>query len=275
MRVLLFSSFIFLMLVSCQKSSDQDKDTQTGDAPKNNVVGQEFSYPSDSVDMVGYFAFDTSKTVAQPGVLIVHEWWGHNEYVRKRADMVAELGYTAFALDMYGEGKQAQHPKDAGKFSKMVMTNSDLAKARFESALETLKNHPRTDTSKLAAIGYCFGGSVVLSMANAGYDLDAVAAFHSGVQLPIPPSKELKARVLVANGADDKFISSESVEAYKSAMDSVGAKYEYIAYEGVVHSYTNPMADSMAQKFDMPMAYNARADSLAWLELKSLLKSEL
>ena len=172
------------MLISCQGSSNQDDNTQKGDAQTNNVIGQEFSYPSDSVDMMGYFAFDTSRTEPQPGVLIVHEWWGHNEYVRKRADMVAELGYTAFALDMYGEGKQAQHPKDAGKFSKMVMSNSDLAKARFEAALETLKNHPRTDTSKLAAIGYCFGGSVVLSMANAGYDLDAVAAFHSGVQLP-------------------------------------------------------------------------------------------
>lgn len=275
MRVLLFSSLILVMSVSCQKSSDRDNDNQTGDALKNHVVGQEFSYPSDSVDMVGYFAFDTSKTEAQPGVLIVHEWWGHNEYVRKRADMLAELGYTAFALDMYGEGKQAQHPEDAGKFSKMVMSNMDMAKARFEAAMETLKNHPRTDTSQIAAIGYCFGGSVVLSMANAGYDLDAVAAFHSGVQLPVPPSEDLRARVLVANGADDKFIPGESVEAFKSAMDSVGAKYEYIAYEGVVHSYTNPMADSMAQKFNMPIAYDARADSLAWLELKELLTAEL
>jgi len=265
-----------MLFTSCGGSSDQDRNTEKGDAmPKSTVVGEEFSYPSDSVDMVGYFAYDSSKTEPQPGILIVHEWWGHNDYVRKRAHMLAELGYTAFALDMYGEGKQAQHPTDAGKFSKMVMSNTELAKSRFEAAVKTLQNHPGTDTSKLAAIGYCFGGSVVLSMANVGYDLDAVAAFHSGVQLPVPPSEDLKARVLVANGADDKFIPEESVASFKAAMDSVGADYEYISYEGVVHSYTNPMADSMAQKFDMPIAYDARADSLAWLELKELLQAEL
>jgi dienelactone hydrolase len=263
-----------VLFISCQKDAQRDSSLGEDKEMTEGIVGEVYSYSSDSVDLVGYFAYDSS-AAPKPGILVVHEWWGHNDYVRERARQLAELGYTAFALDMYGEGKKAEHPQDAGKFSKMVMSNMDLAKARFEAAMETLKNHPYTDTSGLAAVGYCFGGSVVLSMANAGYDLDAVAAFHSGVQLPVPPSEDLKARVLVANGEDDKFIPEESVASFKAAMDSVGADYEYISYEGAVHSYTNPMADSMAQKFDMPIAYNARAESLAWLALKKLLAAEL
>ena len=202
--------------------------------------------------------------------MIVHEWWGHNDYVRERANMLAELGYTAIAVDMYGDGKQADHPDDAGKFAMGVLTNLPEATARFNAALDLLKAHESVDNEKIAAIGYCFGGSVALTMANAGIDLDAVAAFHSGVQLPIMPNSDLKAKVLVCNGADDPFVSAESVEAYKAAMDSIGATYEYIAYPGVKHSFTSKEADANGEKFQLPLAYNADADAKSWASLLQL-----
>lgn len=236
-----------------------------------SVKGEEVSYTVDSTTMKGYIAYPNDGK-KHPGVLVIHEWWGHNAYVRNRADMLARLGYTALALDMYGDGKQAQHPQDARKFAMSVMTNMDLASTRFNKALEVLKNHPATEDSKIAAIGYCFGGSVALTMANMGADLDAVAAFHSGVQLPVMPTKELKATVMVCNGADDPFITKESELIFKAKMDSVGADYQYIAYKGVVHSFTSKAADSLGKKFNMPAAYNQQADEQSWEALQQLLQ---
>ncbi len=236
-----------------------------------NVIGNEVSYATEDTQMKGYISYDENKKGKRPGVIVVHEWWGHNDYTRERADMLAELGYVALAIDMYGDGKQAQHPEDAGKFSGMVMQNIDVAKARFDAAMTVLKADPHVNADEIAAIGYCFGGSVVLTMANLGKDLDAVAAFHSGVQLPVMPNENLKAKVLVCNGAADPFVSSESVTAYKAAMDSVNADYKYIAYPDAQHAFTSKEADSLGKKFNLPLAYQKEADEKSWAELKSLL----
>ncbi len=264
-----------LFLMACnnasQTSSTEEKQEELTE--EVNIIGKEVAYATDSTTLKGYIAYNENAAEKAPGILIIHEWWGHNDYVRKRADMLAELGYVAFALDMYGEGQQADHPDDAGKFAGMVMSNLPEAKARFEAAMKVLKSNDKVDADKMAAIGYCFGGSVALSMANAGYDLDAVAAFHSGVQLPIPPSEDITGKVLVANGADDPFISAVSVEAYKAAMDKVGADYEYVAYEGVVHSFTNPDAEVLGGKFDLPTKYDEEADKDSWSKLQSLFES--
>ncbi|GGD39080.1 dienelactone hydrolase [Muriicola marianensis] len=240
-------------------------------AQESNLIGEEVTYATDTTSMKGYLVYDSSISGNRPGILVVHEWWGHNDYTRERARMLAEMGYTALAVDMYGDGKQALHPDDAGKFSGMVMRNIDAAKARFDAALELLKSQSTVDSTKIAAIGYCFGGSVVLTMANAGKDLDAVAAFHSGVQLPIMPNEGIKARVLVCNGAADPFVSEESIKAFKEAMDASGADYEYIAYEGAQHAFTSKDADSLGQKFNLPLAYQEKADLESWQELKELL----
>ncbi len=238
------------------------------------ITGREITYKTDSTTMQGYLAYDESKEGTRPGILVVHEWWGHNDYARRRAKMLAELGYVALAVDMYGEGKTASHPDDAGKFAMSVMSNIDEGKTRFVQAMKELKMHPAVDSMKIGAIGYCFGGSVVLSMANMGLDLDAVAAFHSGVELPVMPgASPLRAKVLVCNGAQDSFVSAESVEAYKAAMDNIEADYEYIAYEGAVHSFTSPDADSLGKQFNLPFAYNAEADRQSWEEMKSLFSS--
>lgn len=235
------------------------------------VNGSEVTYATDSTNLKGYISFDESKKDKRPGILIVHEWWGHNDYVRERADMLASLGYTAIAVDMYGDGKQANHPDDAGKFAMNVFSNLPEAKNRFNAALDVLKKHESVDGSKIAAIGYCFGGSVALTMANSGADLDAVAAFHSGVQLPVAPNSDLKARVLVCNGEADPFISPESVVAFKSAMDSIGANYEYFNYPNVKHSFTSKAADANGKKFNLPLEYNAEADQKSWASLQRML----
>ena len=249
------------------------KSTTAEETPEElpvNVKGQQVTYATDSTNLRGYIAYNANAKEKQPGVLIVHEWWGHNDYVRQRADMLAELGYTAMAVDMYGDGKLADHPDDAGKFAMSVMTNLPEATARFDAAMKLLKSHPSVDGEKIGAIGYCFGGSVVLTMANSGADLDAVAAFHSGVQLPVMPNDKLKAKVLVCNGAEDPFINPESVVAFTTAMDSIGADYNYVAYPGVKHSFTSKEADANGEKFGLPLAYDAEADEKSWTSLQEL-----
>lgn len=275
----LFKNYFYLLLVtclliaSCSPSKTTEAESEETAIVSPEYVGEEVSYATDSTTMNGYIAYDKNAVEKMPGIIVVHEWWGHNEYTRQRADMLAEMGYVALAIDMYGDGKQAAHPDDAGKFSMQVISNLDEAQARFVKALETLKANPNVDAEQIAAIGYCFGGSVVLTMANAGMDLDAVAAFHSGVQLPIMPNEDLKAKVLVCNGAEDPFVSAESIEAFKLAMDSAKADYTYIAYEGAVHAFTSKGADSLGQKFGLPLAYNKEADDQSWEELKDLLSS--
>ncbi len=265
---LLALAFIAVVITACgSQNNQQNKEIVEEEV---NIVGETVDYQSPSTELKGYIAYNESQEGKRPGVIVVHEWWGHNDYTRERADMLAELGYVALAVDMYGDGKQAEHPDDAGKFAGMVMSNLDEAKARFDAALETLKANPNVDQNKIAAIGYCFGGSVVLSMANAGYDLDAVAAFHSGVQLPIPPSENIKAEILVAQGADDPFVSAESVVTYKEAMDQVGASYTYIEYPGAVHGFTSKGADALGEKFSLPLKYQKEADEASWQELQQL-----
>ncbi|MEO9892744.1 dienelactone hydrolase family protein [Aurantibacter sp.] len=261
-----------VLIASCKEKTTSKPETVTeSETTVVKVNGTEVTYATDSTNLKGYLAYDENKKGNRPGILIVHEWWGHNDYVRERADMLAELGYTALAVDMYGDGKQANHPDDAGKFAMNVMSNLPEATARFNAAIEVLQQHESVDKEKLAAIGYCFGGSVALTMANKGIDLDAVAAFHSGVELPVKPNKDLKAQVLVCNGADDPFVSAESITAYKTAMDSIGANYEYIAYPGVKHGYSSKAADAYGEKFNLPLAYDAEADKKSWASLQQLL----
>ncbi|MBI3794951.1 MAG: dienelactone hydrolase family protein [Nitrospinae bacterium] len=238
------------------------------------VVGKEVSYKDGETTMKGYIAWDDAKKGPRPGVLVVHEWWGHNEYARHRADMLAKLGYVGMALDMYGDGKTVDHPEDASKMSSQISSNMPMMKARFIAALKTLNEEPTVDKTKNAAIGYCFGGSVVLNMAREGADLSAVAAFHSGVagQTKVEKGK-FKPIVLVANGADDKWIDPKAVEAFKKELDEAGVNYNYITYPGAVHGFTNPAATGYGEKFHIPLAYNEKADKESWAELVKLLKT--
>lgn len=236
------------------------------------VEGREVQYSAGGTVLKGYFAADAAVQGRRPGVLVVHEWWGHNEYARRRARMLAELGYAALAVDMYGDGKTAAHPEDAGKFSGELMKNAETTKARFLAALEYLRAQPQTDPARIAAIGYCMGGGVVLNMARAGMDLRGVASVHGSLNAIVKAEPGgIRARILVLHGADDPFVLPEAVAAFKQEMAEARADMTFVAYPGAKHSFTNPEADEFARKFKMGVAYNAEADRLSWEELKVFL----
>lgn len=240
---------------------------------KAEVVMEDINYTQDGTVMKGVIAYDSSMKGQRPGILVVHEWWGHNNYARKRARMLAEQGYTALAVDMYGNGKQASHPEDAGQFSSAVAGNLPLAKSRFEAAENILKKHKTVDPDKIAAIGYCFGGGVVLQMARMGVDLDAVVSFHGSLATTIPAKKDMiKARVRVFNGEADPFVKPEQIEAFKSEMKNANVDFDFVNYPDAKHSFTNQDADSYGKKFNLPLAYNKKADEDSWSKTLSLFK---
>ncbi len=234
------------------------------------VITKEVTYKADGLNLKGYLAYDNAVKEQRPGILVVHEWWGQNDYIRKRARMLAELGFVALALDMYGEGKQAAHPEDAGKFSSAVMKNMEVAEQRFRAGLNLLKQQPQTNTQQIAAIGYCFGGGVVLAMARRGVDLKGVASFHGslGAGAPAAPGK-VKAKVLVLNGADDPFVKPEQIAAFKQEMQAAGVHYEFVNYSRAKHSFTNPGATANGKKFNLPLEYNAAVDKQSWQKLQA------
>jgi dienelactone hydrolase len=241
---------------------------------KPKIEGRTVEYSAQGVLMKGYLAYDENIKGKRPGVLVVHEWWGLNDYARRRAQMLAELGYIALAVDMYGDGRQAMHPNEAGKFSSELMKNFDVAKTRFIAAMDFLKQQPTVDRNRMAAIGYCFGGGVVLNMARQGVDLRGVVSFHGSLAAVKPAQPgSVKAKILVLNGDADKFTTPEQIEAFKREMKAAGVDFQFISYPGALHSFTNPEADEYGKKFNLPLAYNADADRKSWNELKKFLSS--
>ncbi len=171
---------------------------------------------------------------------------------------------------MYGDGKTAQHPDDAGKFASAVGGNMPLARARFEAALSALKDQPTVDPDRIAAIGYCFGGGIVLNMARQGLDIDGVVSYHGSLATSEPATPGvIKAAILVFNGADDPFVTGEQIAAFKQEMDTAGADYSFVNYPGAVHSFTNPGADALGEKFNLPLAYDAQADADSWAQTQA------
>jgi dienelactone hydrolase len=186
-----------------------------------------------------------------------------------RAKQLAELGYLSMAVDMYGDGKIADNPKDAQSMAMPFYQNPQMAKARLEAALAKAKQYPEADTTQTAAIGYCFGGGVVLNAAKLGSDLDGVVSFH-GSLAGVPPKKELlKAKILVCHGGADQAVPQKDVDAFKKSMDSVSANYTLKVYPNATHAFTNPAATDVGKKFNMPVQYNPAADSASWSDMKS------
>ncbi|MEQ9495864.1 MAG: dienelactone hydrolase family protein [Deltaproteobacteria bacterium] len=256
-------------------SSQPAMEEKKSDAMSSKITTEEVQYDVNGVKLTGFVAYDASKEGPRPGILVVHEWWGHNDYARKRAEMLAELGYTGFALDMYGDGKQADHPKDAQKFMMEVMNDAEAMSARFRAAYDLLAQHDSTDPGKIGAIGYCFGGAVVLNMARAGVSLDGVAAFHAGALAGPMKAKtgDVKGKILVLHGGADPFVPPEQVTAFKEEMQAAGVSYEFVEYEGAKHAFTNPGATEKGKKFELPLAYDAEADKKSWEKMKSFFAS--
>lgn len=237
------------------------------------VKTEEIHYESGGTPLTGFLAYDDSSG-KRPGILVVHEWWGHNQHARNRAVKLAEAGYTALALDMYGDGKLADHPKKAGEFMTAAFKDWEGSKAKFEAAQKILQSHKTVDPDRIGAIGFCFGGAVSIRMARGGADLKGVVGFHSA--LPLEPAMEkdqVKTSVLVINGSDDGFIQPETVGSIASQMVAANADFTYVTMAGIRHSYTNPEADAFSKKFNLPnLAYNKDADERAWKTMLNFFK---
>lgn len=230
-------------------------------------------YRAGDTNLKGYLVWDDKFTGKRPGVLVVHEFWGLNDYARKRARMLAELGYTALAIDMYGEGKVLAHPKDASDVMQSVLQNPEMAKQRFVAAKDLLQQQPTVDPNNIAAIGYCFGGGTVLNMALAGVDLKAVVSFHGMLPAATDLKKgAVKARILVENGADDNMVSKKALAALDQSLSNAGVVHRIDNYPGAKHGFTNPDADEVAKKYELPVAYNAKADKQSWQAMQDWLR---
>jgi len=237
-------------------------------AEASSLKEENVTYTDNGVTMDGYVVYDGNKEGKRPAVLVVPEWWGLVDYPKMRARKLAELGYIAMAIDMYGNGKVADNPDDAGKAAAPFYQNLKMTKSRFDAALAKLKTYSQVDTNNIAAIGYCFGGGVVLNVARLGEDLKGVVSFH-GTLIGAPANKNLlKAKILVCHGMADQFVKPEDVEKFTKQMDSIGADYTFKQYPNATHAFTNPASDANAEKFKMPIKYNPAADSASWNDMK-------
>lgn len=241
----------------------------TGLAPAHAAVKtRDFEYTQGETTLVGHLAWDDEVKARRPGILVVHEWWGLNEHARKQADRLAQAGYVGLALDMYGKGKVTQHPADAQNFMKDATKDPAVVQARFNAALELLKKDEHVDAEKLGAIGYCFGGRVVLDMAQRGADLDVTASFHGAI--PPPADKpDFKGKVLLFNGAADLMIPAEAVGAFVKMLAAAHVDFVFANLPGAKHAFTNPAADKTGVE---GLAYNAAADETSWKSLMTQLK---
>lgn len=257
LAIVVLVNFVFALSVSAQE---------------NNIKGEEVIYKSGNFSMLGYVAYDSSIKGKRPAVVVVHEWWGSGDYVRMRARMLAGLGYIAIAADLYGNGKLAGDPATAKEFAMVLYSNPQLAKERIEAAIAKVKEYPETDPEKIAAIGYCFGGSMVLNAAKMGADLEGVVSFHGGLAGVPATTNSTKGKILVCHGGADKFISDDEVKNFKHNLDSVGVEYTFKTYKKSTHAFTNPKSTETGKKFNMPIEYNAKADKKSWKDMKKFLK---
>ena len=255
---------LIILLTSCN-SNDKKKEAEMKE-PK--LKEEMVSYQLDSSTMNNFIVYDENMEGKRPAVLVIHEWWGLNDYIKMRARELAKLGYIAIAVDMYGNGKYADNPTDAQNLSAPFYEKPEISKNIFDVALAKLKTYTQTDSNKVAAIGYCFGGTQVLNLALMGEDMKGVASFHGILSLTTPDKDLLKAKMLVCHGNDDKFVSQKDVTKFKQQMDSIGANYIFKGYDGATHAFTNPNATPVGQKFNIPIAYNAAADTASWNEMK-------
>jgi dienelactone hydrolase len=265
MKVIQIIASVFLLFLA---ACNGNKSNTNMSSEKVSIKEENITYTGDSVTMKGFVAYNSASELKRPVVLIVHEWWGMNDYSKSRAKQLADLGYLAMAIDLYGDGKTAEDPESAGKLAGAFYKNPVMAKTRFDAALAKIKTYSVADTNNIAAIGYCFGGGMVLNFARQGEKLRGVVSFH-GSLLGVPLDQNLlKADVLVCHGADDKFVKPEEVAEFRKEMDAINASYTFKSYAGATHAFSNPNATDKGKKYNMPIAYNAAADTASFNEMK-------
>lgn len=270
MRPSRFATVVALVtLGACAGSENSTSDVPaTPAAPAIEV--RDIAYAEGGTTLKGLMAWNASDTTRRPGVLVVHEWWGHNQHTRDQARRLAEAGYVGLALDMYGDGRSTTHPDSANAFMMQAVSDQARMTARFQAALAQLKADPRVDSTRIAAIGYCFGGMVVLSMARAGEPLAAVASFHGAIpQEAKVDSGSVKARVLILTGGADPMVPAAQVESFAAALKAAGARVDVVTYPAAMHGFTNPRADSMGVQ---GLHYDAATDQESWNSLLAMLR---
>jgi len=222
-------------------------------------------YKQGDTTLEGYLAYDDGVKGPRPGVLVVHDWMGCDSYAKMRADMLAKLGYVAFAADIYGKGVRPKNPQEAGGLAGKYKGDRTLLRARVNAALDELKKQPQVDSKRVAAIGYCFGGTTVLELARSGADIAGIVTFHGGLDTPTRDAKNIKCKVLLCQGADDPYVPAADVAALQDELRSAKVDWQMIYYSGAVHSFTRPDAGNDNSK---GAAYNEHADKRSWEAMK-------
>jgi dienelactone hydrolase len=228
------------------------------------------TYTAGGATLVSYLAWDASQEGPRPGIVVFGEWWGLNDYQKRRARQLAELGYVALAADMYGDGRIAADAAEAGTLMNGLFADMDGTSAKVRAAVGQLSRRPEVDPSRLGAMGYCLGGALALHAARLGLDLRGVASFHGSLGKTHPAQKgDVKAKVLVCHGEDDSFVSAEEQSGFRDEMDALGVDYKFVAYPGAKHGFTNPDATENGRKYNLPLAYNEAVDRESWQEMKA------
>ncbi len=236
-----------------------------------NIVTNRIDYSVGETGHQGYLAHDDEISEVRPGILVVHEWWGLNDYVVKRAHMLAELGYVALAIDMYGGGQVAGDTDEAGSLMTGVLNDMETGTARLRAAFDLLFDQPGVDPARSAAIGYCFGGAMVLHMARIGLPLSAVASFHGALgSFHTAEPGSIQPKILVCHGASDSMVTMDDLEDFKQEMDAAQADCEVLLLDGAKHGFSNPQADINAQKYGIDLGYQQQADEQSWAAMQAL-----
>jgi dienelactone hydrolase len=274
---LLSAAIITAAFATSCSNSESKKEDQPSDSAKVAAPAlkeETVTIQADGASLVSYIVYDDSVKTTRPAVLVVPEWWGLNDYPKMRARELAKLGYVALAVDIFGDGKIADNPDSAGAWAKPFYMHPEKAKARIDAAIAKVKTYPQVDTANIGAIGYCFGGGILINTARLGDELKAVVSFH-GSLLGTPAKKGLlKTKLLVLHGNADPMVNPQ-VAQFKKQMDSIGADYKFIGYDSATHAFTNPASTENGKKFKMPIAYNAKADSASWKEMETFFSSTL
>lgn len=236
-----------------------------------NIVTSSLKYASGDNNHKAYLAQDESIAAAKPGIILVHEWWGVTDHMRKRAHMLAELGYVALAIDMYGDGKEAENPDEAGALMNAVLGDMETGTQVLRDSYQLLCDQPSVDADRTAAIGYCFGGAMVLHMARIGLPLSAVASFHGALgSFHTAEPGSIKPKILVSHGEADSMVTMDAVDVFKTEMDAAKADYQVTVYPGAKHGFSNPQADINGPKYGLDLGYQTAADEASWSAMKDL-----
>lgn len=260
----LIPALVVAPLVVAQEATGETAEPTVTIDQGPRVQGEAFEYSTGGETYQGYLARNVADSQPRPAVLIVHEWWGLNDYVKHRADQLAALGFVALAVDMYGDGQTTRHPDEAGEFSSQVMQDWPTARASLEAAMTKLRENPAVDGDHIAAIGYCFGGGVVMNMALAGMPIDAAISFHGSPNQAVNQPQPFDGIVQLHNGADDPLVKRDALKAMAAKLKSQGAAIKVVNYPHAKHAFTNPDATALGEETGLPLGYNAAADAASW-----------